>query len=91
MKGQPAVAEWLESGERMYELPFSWMPPGQPGRVLRGTIDCLVRRPDGSIVIVEFKTGLPSTSHHDQLDIYLQAAQSLFPGVAVTGRVVYPR
>ena len=91
MRSQPEVAELLESGERLHELPFSFLAPGQPGRVLRGTIDCLVRRPDGSIVVIEFKTGAPSPSHQAQLDIYVQAARALFPGATVSGQVVYPR
>jgi ATP-dependent exoDNAse (exonuclease V) beta subunit len=85
----PDVAELLASGERFFEVPFSSVQPGQPGRVLRGTIDCLVRRPDGSIVVLEFKTGARSPAHDAQLAVYLEAAAGLFPDAAVTGRVVY--
>ena len=53
MKSQPGVTDLLESGERMHELPFSYDVPGPTRRVLRGTIDCLVRRPDGAIVVIE--------------------------------------
>lgn len=91
MRAQPGVAELLESGERMHELPFSSVAPDQRGRVLRGTIDCLVYRADGSIVVVEFKTGAPSPTHETQLDIYLRAARAMFPKGTVTGRIVYPR
>jgi ATP-dependent helicase/nuclease subunit A len=90
MKAQPGVSELLESGERMHELPFSCKPSGHAG-VLRGTIDCLVRRPDGTLIIIEFKTGAPSPSHQAQLDIYLAAARVMFPDGAVQGRIVYPR
>ena len=63
----------------------------EPGRVRRGTIDCLIRRPDGSIVVIEFKTGSPSPFHQIQLDIYVRAARALFPGATVSGQVIYPR
>ena len=62
---------------------------GRAGRVLRGTIDCLVRRPDGSIVVIEFKTGAPSPAHAGQLDLYVAAARAIFPGVPVQRKVVY--
>jgi ATP-dependent helicase/nuclease subunit A len=91
MKSQPGVTDLLESGERMHELPFSYDVPGPTRRVLRGTIDCLVRRPDGAIVVIEFKTGAPSPSHRAQLDIYLAAARGMFPGCAIEGRIVHPR
>jgi ATP-dependent helicase/nuclease subunit A len=91
MRAQPGVNALLESGERIHELPFSCLADHQPGRVLRGTIDCLVRRPDGSIVVIEFKTGAPSPRHEAQLDLYVRAARGMFPDAAVTGRLIYPR
>ena len=57
--------------------------------VLRGTIDCLVVGDDGAVVVVEFKTGVPRPSHQRQLDIYVEAARALFPGVPVTGKLIY--
>jgi ATP-dependent helicase/nuclease subunit A len=89
MTSRPDVARLLDSGERIHEMPFSYVAPGQPGRVLRGTIDCLVRQADGSIVVIEFKTGAPAPSHMTQLDLYLGAARSIFTGVAVSGVLVY--
>jgi len=89
-RAQPGVSALLESGERIYEVPFSCVADQQPGRVLRGTIDCLVRPQDGSIVVIEFKTGAPSPAHQAQLDFYVRAARAMFPDAAVTGRVIYP-
>jgi ATP-dependent exoDNAse (exonuclease V) beta subunit len=91
MRTQPGVSELLESGERIHELPFSYQSPGHSRRVLRGTIDCLVRRPDGALVIIEFKTGAPSRSHQAQLDIYLEAARAMFPDTSVQGWIVCSR
>ena len=90
MSSRPEVARLLSSGERIHELPFSYVAPGQPGRVLRGTIDCLVRQPDGSIVVIEFKTGVSSPAHTAQLELYVGAARDIFPGTPVSGVVVYP-
>jgi ATP-dependent exoDNAse (exonuclease V) beta subunit len=91
MTRQPDVAALLASGERLHELTFSLVDPNPPSRVLRGTIDCLIRRPDGSIIVVEFKTGAPAPTHDAQIDAYVRAAKAMFPDAAVSGRVVYPR
>jgi RecB family exonuclease len=57
--------------------------------VVRGSIDCLARLPDGRVVILEIKTGLPREWHRQQLEWYLVAARSLFPGRPVEGLLLY--
>ena len=57
--------------------------------VLRGTIDCLVRRADGSMLVIEFKTGARRPVHEQQLDLYRRAAQALFPAARVEAALVY--
>ena len=89
MRARPDVASVLDGGERLYEVPFSLRRKDGP-LILRGTIDCLVRRPDGSIVVLEFKSGQPRSWHPQQLDIYVEAAQGLFPSSPVRGLLVYP-
>ncbi len=81
------VVEALGSGSCEYEVPFALHVPGA---VVRGTVDCLVQRPDGSVFVVEFKTGRPQAEHQRQLEIYLAAVKALFPGAPVDGRVIYP-
>jgi len=90
MKAQPDVAALLASGVRMHEVPFSLRAADDRRRVLRGTVDCLIRADDGSVTVVEFKTGRPRASHQSQLDVYVEAVRALFPGASVTGRLVYP-
>lgn len=87
---RPDVAALMSRGRRLHEVPFSMrrVIDGSPV-VLRGTIDCLVQKDDGSIVVVEFKTGKRRFSHQQQLDLYLDAARALFPDVPVEGRLVY--
>jgi len=62
----------------------------QDGQVLRGTVDCLIRRPDGALVVVEVKTGAPRPEHRRQLDAYLGAIQALGPSIRATGVLVHP-
>jgi ATP-dependent exoDNAse (exonuclease V) beta subunit len=87
---RPDVRAWLAAGQAHFEVPFSFVPPGEPGVIVRGSIDCLVIYPDGTVRILEFKTGVPRPEHAHQLDIYVEAARHVFPGATVTGELVYP-
>jgi ATP-dependent helicase/nuclease subunit A len=97
-----AVAAWrnlrtrtdvavLLSGERiLFEVPFSMATRRSGERVvLRGVIDCVVQKNDGSFLVVEFKTGRPSRAHQRQLDLYVDAATAIYSGSRVEGRLVY--
>ena len=75
-------------GERLHEVRFTMR---HEGVVLRGTIDCLVRRPDGSLTVLEFKTGRPRPEHQEQVDLYRRAAERIFPGVRIDSLLVYPQ
>jgi ATP-dependent exoDNAse (exonuclease V) beta subunit len=59
------------------------------GRIVRGAIDCLVRRPDGRVVVVDFKTGAPRAEHEAQLALYVRAVRHLCPTTAVDGLLLY--
>jgi ATP-dependent helicase/nuclease subunit A len=83
------LAALLTRGTPRFEVPFSWFDPDQPGVCLRGAVDCLVERPDGGIVVLEFKTGRPRPEHEAQLGLYVRAMTAVFPGVDVSGRVFY--
>src|SRR4051812_40761890 len=84
------VSTLLASGRVLHEVPFSLLTrPETAAVILRGTIDCVVQKDDGSFVILEFKTGRSSPSHQRQLDLYVEAVTALFPGAVVTGRLVY--
>ena len=75
------------AGERLHEVPFTM---ATDDGIVRGTIDCLVRRADGAITILEFKTGRARPEHRAQLEVYRRAAQHLFPGSPVDALLVYP-
>lgn len=81
------VRALCDAGERFHEVPFAMH---EHGRVLRGTIDCVVRRADGSIAVLEFKTGKPRAEHRVQAELYRRAAEHLFAGARVEALLVYP-
>jgi ATP-dependent helicase/nuclease subunit A len=82
----PDLRHLYLSGRPFHEVPFSLV---LDGKVVRGTIDCLVHAPDGQVTVVEFKTGRRRSEHEAQSDLYRQAAQALFPERPVTTRLVY--
>jgi ATP-dependent exoDNAse (exonuclease V) beta subunit len=84
------LARALATGERFHEVPFSHVVPGsEPPTILRGAIDCLIRRKDGSMLVVELKTGRRRSSHERQLDLYVNAIEAARPGVTVERMLVY--
>jgi ATP-dependent helicase/nuclease subunit A len=91
IRAHPEVVEIFGEGAsiawRRHEVPFSWRSP--EGTIVRGTFDCLVERQTGAIDVLEFKTGLPTSDHQRQLEIYVAAAQALFPQRVVRGRLIY--
>jgi RecB family exonuclease len=86
IRGRADVQEVLRDAEAFYEVPFSMV---EQGRVVRGTIDCLVRSASGAVTVLEFKTGRPKPEHEVQAGFYRRAAQSVFSGIPVTSLLVY--
>ncbi len=74
------------------ELPFlvRWAPPGgDPGLILRGTVDLLYRRPDGRVRIVDVKTGgAPAERYRIQMAAYARAL-GRFLDEPLTAALVY--
>jgi ATP-dependent helicase/nuclease subunit A len=89
LRNQPDLAELFAGGECQFEVPFSFRPPDRMDVVVRGRIDCLVHRPDGSVVILEFKTGQPRPEHEQQVELYRAALGASLPGKTIHTRVVY--
>jgi ATP-dependent exoDNAse (exonuclease V) beta subunit len=78
----------LASGTAELETPFS-MVDRDLGCIVRGVIDCLVTRPDGSMVVIEVKTGRSRPQDRAQLEAYVAFARALRPGADATGLLVY--
>ena len=77
----PAAIDWIA-----HEVPITFRSRGE---IVRGTIDCVVARANGSLEVLEFKTGHAHPSHDAQLSLYVDGIRALFPGAIVTGRLVY--
>ncbi len=105
MRAFPNVARVLTEGDCLFEVPISlrlgpgawaalralhpFSAPAAPS-IVRGQIDCLGRMPDGSMVVIDFKTGAARPADRAQLDVYLLAARAIEPGCPVRGLLVYP-
>ena len=59
------------------------------GRIVRGTIDCLVAQPRTRDHRLEFKTGRPRPEHQSQVGCIAELSETIFPGVSVDARLVY--
>ncbi len=83
------VREALGGGECLYEVPFSYDPPGRATERLRGVVDCLVLAPGGRATVVEFKTGVPRPEHLAQAQIYADAVSAALGTAPVAVRLLY--
>jgi ATP-dependent exoDNAse (exonuclease V) beta subunit len=89
LRDDPELRTLLGSGQVLYEVPFCYGPPGDPGPTLRGVIDCLILRDNGAVV-VEFKTGAPRPEHQTQTQLYRLAVSAIVGDMPVEVRVFYP-
>ena len=79
------VRELYLSGRPFHEVPFTMQ---RDGRIVRGSIDCLIAAPD-CVTVLEFKTGRPRPEHQAQIEVYRAAARALFPDLPVESRLVF--
>jgi len=83
------VRRLVAGGTARFEVPFS-LRIVESRTIVRGAIDCVAFPTLSEAVVFEIKTGRPAPWHRAQLDLYVAAARELFPGMRVTGKVVYP-
>jgi RecB family exonuclease len=69
-----------------HEVAFSWR--ADDGSTLRAVVDAVVRRADGSVTLVEFKTGAPRDADTRQLQAYVDGVRRLLPETALDGRII---
>jgi ATP-dependent helicase/nuclease subunit A len=86
---RPDVDALLGTGACHFEVPFSFEPPGRPGDVVRGMVDCLIIGPDGSATVLEFKTGGAHPEHQAQAALYGEAMSALLGLPTVRVNVLY--
>jgi len=89
LRERPDVRAVIDGGRCHYEVPFSYQPPDQPDVLVRGAIDCLVERPDGRLVVLEFKTGRPRVAHEAQAALYVAALERALGTKAISAQIVY--
>ena len=80
------VRDLYLSGIVMHEVPFTMR---EGGRVLRGTVDCLIRAAIDRVIVLEFKTGRERPEHAAQVGLYRGAVERIFPGCVVLTRVIH--
>ncbi len=106
MRSHREVAAVLVDSECLFEVPISFRldtplaasllpdwsirPEGPNPPLLRGRLDCLALRRDGSVTVLDFKTGAPKPADRVQIRVYLAAVRALYPGRNVSGFLVYP-
>jgi ATP-dependent helicase/nuclease subunit A len=83
--GRPGVQELYQSGQPLHEVPFT-LATG--GRIVRGTIDCIIQSRD-TMTVLEFKTGRARPEHGRQVALYAEAVRLMHPGVDVDAQVIY--
>jgi ATP-dependent exoDNAse (exonuclease V) beta subunit len=85
ISSQEDVRALYRLGQPLHEVPFAMRVDG---RIVRGTVDCLITA-DDRVIVLEFKTGRARPEHRAQAEVYRAAAQALFPAKQVESRLVY--
>lgn len=99
LEGFCAAPVWQKIKALQYieaEMPFSLYTADG---VVSGVIDALTRDSDGTVWVLDYKTDRvapgqetqAAQKYRQQLSIYVQAAQKLYPGQQVRGAVVFVR
>ena len=90
----PASA-WMFGPRSMAEVRLAGPVDALGGRAVSGAIDRLVRREDGSLDVIDFKSGRPPADgttpepYLRQLAVYRAAVAEIYPGEAVRAHLVW--
>ncbi|NOT45969.1 MAG: hypothetical protein HOP14_15315, partial [Acidobacteria bacterium] len=85
--GRADVRALMARGQPWHEVPIA--APRDEGPPRRGSVDLLIQATDGTLVVVEFKTGRPRLDHTEQVEFYRAAVSSAFPGAPVEVHLIY--
>ena len=83
---RPDVAAIISGSHVQHEVPVSVR--AADGSVARAVVDMLVHRADGSVVVVEFKTGAAREADRRQLAAYAEGIRALDPALIVESRLI---
>lgn len=86
LSARPDIQAFISEPDVQHEVALSW--PAADGSTLRAVVDAVVRRADGSVTLVEFKTGAPRDADARQLQAYVEGVRRLVPETNVDGRMI---
>ena len=86
LASRPDVQVLFSAPGVQHEVALSW--PAPDGATSRAVVDAVVRRADGSVTLVEFKTGAPRDADERQLQAYVEGVRRLLPETPVDGRII---
>jgi ATP-dependent helicase/nuclease subunit A len=86
----PPYAAREPAGTAIDAVPYSFVDEADPTRVVRGTIDRLIRREDGSFLVLA-RGGGPTDTVDGRLEVSVRAVRRMYPGTVVTGGVIDDR
>ena len=86
LAARPDVQELFSAPVVQHEVALSW--PAPDGTTLRAVVDAVICRADGSMTLVEFKTGAPREADDRQLQAYIGGVQRLVPTTPLDGRII---
>jgi len=86
LSARPDIQALISEPDVQHEVALSWR--GADGSTHRAVVDALVRRADGSVTLVEFKTGAPRDADTRQLQAYVDGVRRLIPETNVDGRMI---
>ncbi|MFN7979672.1 MAG: UvrD-helicase domain-containing protein [Vicinamibacterales bacterium] len=86
LAAQAEVRELISGADVQHEVPFSWRDAH--GATLRAVADAVVRRPDGRVTVLEFKTGAAREADERQLASYAEGLRRLLPETPIDGRII---
>ena len=89
LRERPELAPLFESGQCLFEVPFSLVDDAHKDQVVRGVIDCLVVPNTGPVSVVEFKTGGRAPGHVTQAEQYQAAIRVILGKNDVDVKILY--
>lgn len=85
LAGRDDLQFLISERDVQHEVAVSWR---EGGTTIRAIVDALVRHADGTVTVVELKSGVARDADERQLALYVEAIRRLAPGVSVRGRIV---
>ena len=89
LSGEGAVAAWFDPANKVYSE-RTITAAGAKGGVENLRPDRIVRRPDGHILVIDYKSGERHDSRYcRQMHDYIDKLRAIFPGAPIAGRIWY--